>query len=149
MTSDPSTSPTTKQPTSQTVLSGGELWAKREFLGMGRRDLARVLRVGETDLRRWEKGKRLTGEKGRRPDWESIAAGMAGIERATEFALHNLVTELQEMLAPRVVVYSEPDQVPAGRTDVARYGLGWWRVLAARAARQVPGTRITLPPENK
>ncbi|GAB4086349.1 hypothetical protein GCM10028784_29790 [Myceligenerans cantabricum] len=116
-------------------MTGSELWAERERLGLLREDLARLLSVREATVRRWEVGKD--------PIPVAVREELAAIAAVTDETVEQLIAELRTERAPRIVVYrQEHEPLPEKRANVERFGVSWWRAVAARAAARVPGTRI-------
>lgn len=116
-------------------MTGSELWAERERLGLAREDLARLLSVRGDTVRRWEIGKDLIPF--------AVRGEVRAIAAVTDDAVERLVAELCAMTTPRAVVYRHGHgPLPAARSDVERFGVSWWRAVAARATLQVPGARI-------
>lgn len=116
-------------------MTGSELWAERERLGLMREDLARLLSVREATVRRWEIGKDSIPV--------AVREELDALTAVTDDAVERLAAELRAATPPRAVVYrQEHGPLPAARADVERFGVGWWRAVAARAAARVPGARI-------
>lgn len=112
-------------------MTGSEVWCAREALGLERSDLGRLLGNRTEIVRDWERGK-LKVPFGVREQIDRL-------EAVTDEAVERLVVDLRQMPRPLAIVYAEKEPLPPG---VARFGVRWWRSVAARAAAQVPGTRI-------
>jgi ribosome-binding protein aMBF1 (putative translation factor) len=113
-------------------MTGSEVQCAREALGLERVDLARLLGNDAATVRDWERGKTFVPFK--------VQEQIGELDAITGRAVEQLVADLREMPQAYAVVYREDEQPQTG--DVARLGRRWWRVVAARAAARVPGTRI-------
>jgi hypothetical protein len=112
-------------------MTGSEVWCAREVLGLERSDLGRLLGHSAEIVRDWERGKIRVPFR--------LREQLDELETFTTGAVEHLAAGLRQMPQPRALVYTEKEPQPA---EVARFGVRWWRGVAARAAAQVPGTRI-------
>ncbi|GAA2234268.1 hypothetical protein GCM10010413_36910 [Promicromonospora sukumoe] len=112
-------------------MTGSEVWCAREALGLERSDLGRLLGNRAEIVRDWERGKLNVPFR--------VREQMDELEAITAKEVERLTADLRQMPQPVVVVYSDKEPQPPA---VARFGVRWWRTVAARAAGNVPGTRI-------
>lgn len=115
-------------------MPGGELWTVREWLGLSRADLARLLEVREDTVRQWELGRYRIPHR--------VREEVESLERITADVVDQLVTALHDSRDQLVEIYRETDDIPADRPDVARFGARWWRHVVARACHEVPGVVV-------
>lgn len=114
-------------------MSGAELLTVSEGLGLNRRDLATVLGVAERTVSRW------FDEQVPVPD--GVRLDVEAIEAATDEQVRRIVGATEG--APAVVeVYRKDPALWAERPDLRPYPARWWRVVAYRAACEVPGVEI-------
>ncbi|GAA4706735.1 protein of unknown function (DUF1870) [Promicromonospora umidemergens] len=113
-------------------MTGSEVQCAREALGLERVDLARLIGNDAATVRDWERGKTFVPFR--------VREEIGELEALTGRTVEQLVADLREMSQSQAMVYREDEQARAD--DVARLGRRWWRVVATRAAAQVPGTRI-------
>ena len=111
---------------------GGELQARREYLGITRADLARLLNVREDTLRFWETGKTVIPYR--------VSSEITAIEEHTDSTVNAIIEAAEKDKRPTIAVYRDTEQnIPESVTD---YGISWWRHVAARAHRIAPGIVI-------
>jgi transcriptional regulator with XRE-family HTH domain len=118
-------------------MTGAELNAAREFLGLTIERLADFLAVDPATVRKWEQGKYAVPA--------GVRAEVQGLEELTDQAVEDLIATLEGMPAPVVLVWRGADaeeDLGLNLPRFAAYGARWWRHVAYRAAREVPGTRI-------
>ena len=119
------------------VMTAAEIRVVTEFLGLSQRDLAAVLGVGERWVRKWFRGERAVPDGARRE--------IEAIEAATGRAVGELVSALRDASDVGVVVYRRDDEMWAARPEWEPYPASWWRMVAARAAQEVPGVEFAYP----
>lgn len=115
-------------------MTGSELRVAREFLGLDRADLARIVEVREDTVRRWEIGKD--------PVTFRVRDAVVALEELTASAVKELVATLRTEGDPRAVVFREQEGLAAEYPEFARLGVRWWRHVVARAIAEVPGARV-------
>ena len=112
-------------------MTGSEVWCAREALGLERSDLGRLFGNRTEIVRDWERNKLHVPFR--------VREQIDELEAITAKEVEWLIADLRQMPQPVAVVYAEKEPHPP---VVARFGVRWWRGVAARAAAQVPGTRI-------
>jgi len=109
-------------------MSAAEFRIIRERLGLSQEWLARYLNVSRQTIAQWEKGKYQV------PD--GVANEMTKLESEFNALVFNMASKLLKSSDREIRVYrfdeESHDNFPAM----------WHRMVAARAAEQVPGTRI-------
>lgn len=120
--------------TDEDLMTGAELLTVSEGLGLNRRDLASVLGVAERTVSRW------LDEQVPIPD--GVRLQVEGIEAMTAENVGRVVAALQDARDVGVYVYRRSEDMWAERPDLAPYPARWWRVVAYRAACEVPGVEI-------
>lgn len=110
------------------AMSGAQMRALVESIGLTRRDVHRLLEVSESSVSRW------WGEQA------SIPVGVAEHVQAWVRHSDELVEELAEQLRTHgfVRVYSTDEELAAAHPDLAVFGSMHHRVAAARALDLVP-----------
>ncbi len=124
----------------QERLSGAELRARREALGMGRGALARCLGNRIDTIRHWEGQYR--GEK----TPYRLRDQLSEIEAETD----DSITDLEELISQIESGLMRPLAVlERYKLAIRDYGWTWWRVICVRAygARTIPPALLT-PPED-
>lgn len=119
------------------TMTGAELNAAREFLGLTIERLADFLAVDPATVRKWEQGKYAVPA--------GVRAEVQGLEELTDQAVEDLIATLEGVPAPVVLVWrgaEAEEDLGLNLPRFAAYGARWWRHVAYRAARKVPGTRI-------
>lgn len=117
----------------ETRMSGAELRARREYLGLTGEALARLLGVNSRTERSWEQG--------RDPAPLRLRAEISEIEAETDAA----VAEAARGLTPgaRIPVWRSDEEMAADVPDLgARWTARWWRHVARRAAATMPDVTI-------
>lgn len=121
-------------------MDGVEVRTVRDYLGLTSEHLAGMLRDGDGGpvhpdvLRSWEAGRTRVSPETREQ--------LEELEAYTAAAVGELVDELQDAGDPTVVVYLRDADMHAARPEVAHLSARWWRHVAARARREVPGVAI-------
>ena len=111
-----------------------ELRATRELLGLTTADLANVLHVRHDTARRWESG--------RDPIPFRVRDEIAQAARDTDEGVRTLIDSMLDVPTPTIIVYWTDAELHAARPDMSHLSARWWRHVAARAAREVPGATI-------
>ncbi len=123
-------------------MPGAELTTVREFLGLTVDRLAERLAVTPRTVRHWEGG--------RYPIPDGVREDVEALEAFTSDAVARVVDGLNDMRDPAIAVWrgeGASDDIAASRPDIAQLGARWWRMVAYRAALEVPGTIIGTPDE--
>lgn len=114
-------------------MSGAELRARREYLGLTGEALARLLGVNPRTERSWEQG--------RDPAPHRLRAELVGLEVETDAA----VAEAARGLTPgsRIRVWRSDEEMAVDVPGLGgRWTARWWRHVARRAAATVPDITI-------
>jgi hypothetical protein len=117
-------------------MPGAVFRATREWLGIGRPEMARILSVREDTIKAWEAGKRPIPYRipGRLSDLEWEADLIAARSLVDVFA--QVEDQARPGLAPMVCgLYMEKIRV---------YGRRWWRHLVVRTSWEHPGVLPVL-----
>lgn len=113
------------EPDGTQPMSPAEIRMVREYLGLTRPWLAGWLGVAERTIARWEDGKS--------PVPDDVRLKLEALEGVAAEQVGQLVDALA---VEDKVVLSIPDTAAGGFTS------GWWRMLAARVAVEVPGLYV-------
>lgn len=115
-------------------MTPAELRVVTEWLGLRQSDVATLLDVTERTVRHWLAGRysipdgvRLTIEQ-----WEA----------STAQAVDDVVAALNDARDVSVAIYRTDEELWAARADTKPWPAGWWRMVVARAAHEVPGVAI-------
>lgn len=115
-------------------MTGGELQAVREWLGLTGDALAGVLGVNPRTVRAWEAARDRIPVR--------VRDEVEMLESATAAAVAELVDGLRAARSPVVTVYRADADLHAARPSTGHLTARWWRHVVARAAAEVPGTVI-------
>lgn len=119
-------------------LSGAEFRATRELLGLTLEAIASILDVRTDTIQRWERGREPIPYRVR----DELAQASAG----TDTAVATLVDAMLDVPEPAIIVYTTDADLHAARPDMSHLTARWWRHVAARALRDVPGAVIIEQP---
>lgn len=117
-------------------MTPAELLAVTEALGLTQEAAARYLGVSGRTVRHWVEGRYAVPA--------GVADELEDLERATEVAVEQVVTALQDERDPGIAVYRTDEDMWAARPESGRLPARWWRVVAYRAACEVPGTALVF-----
>lgn len=119
-------------------MNGAELRVITEYLGLDQSALADYLDVSARTVRRWIAGAT--------PVPDGVRSEIETLENYTDAAVCGVVAELREACAPSVTVYGEDDpewgDIAASLAIERPVPARWWRMVVARAVREVPGVAI-------
>lgn len=126
-------------------MTAAELRSVTEYLGVSQADIAEILGVDMRSVRRWFQGP-MDGRT------NSIPAGaeseLVRLVAETDAEVESLVKHLRAEANPVVVVFrGDSEMISLAEGPIARHPARWWRHVAARAAAEVPGTRIAYMQE--
>lgn len=110
------------------AMSGAQMRAQVEAIGLTRRDVHRLLDVSESSISRWW------------TEQTSIPTGVAELLAQWSRRHDELIDELVAQLRAHghVRVYATDDELATARPDLAGFGAMYHRVAAARALDLVP-----------
>lgn len=125
--------------TTGATVTPAELKSLREFLGFTGDALGKYLNppVAGRTVRRWEEG--------RFPIPDGVADEARALDQLTNTYVQDTVRALRSQTTPTLTVYRDDPEYHQAHPDMARFPAAWHRAVAARAAQQVEGVRITFP----
>lgn len=121
------------------VMTPAELRVVTEWLGLRQRDVAAILGAHERTVRAWLAGKY--------PIPDGVREQIEAIEAETALSVGEVVDALKDARDPTIVIYRTDEEMWADDADLRPYPAGWWRMVAARAAHEVPGVSIIFKDE--
>ena len=113
------------EPDGDQPMSAAEVRMVRTFLGLSQEHLAHMLGVDVRTVKRWESGYHAV------PDRRRVQ-----IEALEDDAAHAVGVYAEQLAAAPDVVLTIP------RDPAAPYPAGWWLMIAARVAQEVPGVYV-------
>lgn len=115
-------------------MTAAELVVILGWLGLDQRALSVILEVNERTVRRWALGQTVI------PD--GVRIDIEHIEQEAASAVDEIVVALRDARDPTIDVYRNSESMWADRPGAKPYPASWWRMVAARAAHEVPGVAI-------
>ncbi len=113
-------------------MTGAELRATREMLGLTGDHLARMLRINPRTIRSWEQG--------RDPIPARFGPELTQLVSATREAVAQMAASVESQSDPLLLTYRSDSEYLAANPD-GRWTAAWHRQVCARVADQV-GARI-------